>query len=73
MALYQALLERLHGAGTLDWSRAALDSASVPAKRMARPVGKWFLGLRLDLSAQTYPAFRLAPLAKMESRASWSS
>jgi transposase len=35
-ALHRALLERLHGAGQLDWSRAALDSASVPAKRGAR-------------------------------------
>ena len=69
-ALHRVLLERLHKAGQIDWRRAALDSASVAAKRMARPVGKWFLGLRLDLSAQTYPAFRLAPLAKMESRAS---
>jgi transposase len=35
-ALHRALLERLHGAGQIDWSRAALDSASVPAKRGAR-------------------------------------
>jgi transposase len=35
-ALHRALLERLHGAGRIDWSRAALDSASVPAKRGAR-------------------------------------
>ena len=34
--LHHALLERLHGAGQLDWRRAALDSASVPAKRGAR-------------------------------------
>ena len=32
-ALHRALLERLEGAGQLDWSRAALDSTSVPAKR----------------------------------------
>ena len=32
-ALHRALLERLQGAGQLDWRRAALDSASVPAKR----------------------------------------
>src|ERR671933_1112131 len=32
-ALHRALLERLHGAGQIDWRRAALDSASVPAKR----------------------------------------
>ena len=35
-ALHRALLERLHGAGQIDWRRAALDSASVPAKRGAR-------------------------------------
>ena len=29
------LLERLSKAGQLDWSRAALDSAAVPAKREA--------------------------------------
>jgi transposase len=33
VALHRALLERLDGAGHLDWSRAALDSASVPAKK----------------------------------------
>ena len=35
-ALHRALLERLEGAGQLDWQRAALDSASVPAKRGVR-------------------------------------
>ena len=35
-ALLRVLLERLHGAGQIDWRRAALDSASVPAKRGAR-------------------------------------
>ena len=40
-ALDRALLERLEGATQLDWRRAALDSASVAAKRMARPVRKW--------------------------------
>jgi transposase len=34
--LHTALLERLDGAGRLDWSRASLDSASVPAKRGAK-------------------------------------
>ena len=32
-ALHRVLLERLHGAGQIDWRRAALDSTSVPAKR----------------------------------------
>ncbi len=31
-ALHRALLERLQAAGQIDWRRAALDSASVPAK-----------------------------------------
>jgi transposase len=35
-ALHRVLLERLHGAGQIDWRRAALDSAAVPAKRGAR-------------------------------------
>ena len=39
-ALHRALLERLHGAGQLDWRRAALDSASVPAKRGARTLAR---------------------------------
>jgi transposase len=34
--LHTALLERLEAADRLDWSRASLDSASVPAKRGAR-------------------------------------
>ena len=32
-ALHCILLECLEGAGQIDWSRAALDSASVPAKK----------------------------------------
>ena len=39
-APHRVLLERLHGAGQLDGRRAALDSASVPAKRGARPPGR---------------------------------
>jgi transposase len=35
--LHQVLLGRLHDAGQLDWSRASLDSASVPAKKGALP------------------------------------
>ena len=31
--LHRVLLERLSNAGHLDWSRASLDSAAVPAKR----------------------------------------
>lgn len=39
-ALHRVLLGRLHGAGQIDWRRAALDSASVPAKRGARRRGR---------------------------------
>jgi transposase len=35
--LHQTLLDRLGAADQLDWSRASLDSASVPAKRGAKP------------------------------------
>jgi transposase len=34
--LHRELLQRLANADKIDWSRAALDSASVPAKRGAR-------------------------------------
>jgi transposase len=35
-ALHRKLLDRLGQADQIDWTRAALDSASVPAKRGAR-------------------------------------
>ena len=35
--LHRAMLERLAHADEIDWSRAAVDSRSVPAKRGARP------------------------------------
>lgn len=31
--LHRLLLERLHQANQIDWSRACLDSASIPAKK----------------------------------------
>lgn len=34
--LHRALLDRLGKAGLIDWSRASLDSASVPAKKGER-------------------------------------
>ena len=34
--LHRTLLDRLGEAGRIDWDRASLDSASVPAKRGAR-------------------------------------
>ena len=36
-ALHRELLDRLGDAGQLAWSRASLDSASIPAKRGAMP------------------------------------
>ncbi|MFH5927496.1 IS5 family transposase [Roseomonas xinghualingensis] len=38
-ALHRALLERLQAAGQIDWRRAALDSASLAAKRGGAEVG----------------------------------
>jgi transposase len=38
--IHQAILERLAGAGQIDWSRASLDSASVPAKKGAKKPGR---------------------------------
>ena len=38
--LHQALLDRLGDADRIDWSRAALDSASIPAKRGANSPGR---------------------------------
>jgi transposase len=38
--LHRVLLERLAGAGAIDWSRVSVDSASVPAKKGAPPPGK---------------------------------
>jgi transposase len=35
-ALHRVLLDRLGEAGQIDWSRASLDCASIPAKRGAR-------------------------------------
>jgi len=38
--LHRALLDRLHAAGQIDWSRAALDGASVRARGGARRPGR---------------------------------
>ena len=38
--LHHVLLDRLGEADRIDWSRASLDSASVPAKRGARRPGR---------------------------------
>jgi hypothetical protein len=37
MRLHRTLLERLADADQLDWSRAALDSSAIAAKKGARP------------------------------------
>jgi transposase len=38
-ALHRTLLDRLGAAGQIDWSRACIDSAAIPAKRgVRRPV-----------------------------------
>lgn len=39
-ALHRAMLEKLQDADALDWSRAALDSASLPAKKGAPRRGR---------------------------------
>jgi transposase len=39
-ALHHALLDRLGEADRIDWSRASLDSASIPAKRGATSSGR---------------------------------
>jgi transposase len=38
--LHRVLLEKLAGAGAIDWSRVSVDSASVPAKKGAPRPGK---------------------------------
>src|SRR5918994_4802708 len=38
--LHQTLLERLEAAEQIDWSRASLDTDSVPAKKGARKPGR---------------------------------
>src|SRR5215208_3486434 len=38
--LHRSLLDRLGSRGRIDWSRAALDSASIPAKRGANRLAR---------------------------------
>jgi transposase len=61
-ALHRALLDRLGEADRIDWSRASLDSASIPAKRGARPPARiQRIGENRDRSAMlwsTEPASR---------------
>jgi hypothetical protein len=66
--LHQGLLERLHAAGEIDWWRVSLVSASVPAKRMARPIRKWLWIRGLSsLHKRIRPSDE--PLPKIEIRA----
>ena len=67
-ALHRELLRRLRAADRIDWSRACIDSASLAAKRMARPVGKWFVRAGVGSLHQRIPSQGRA-LAKMEIRA----
>jgi transposase len=46
--LHRALLDRLGRANAIDFGRCSLDSASFPAKRMVRPVGKWLVSAGLS-------------------------
>jgi transposase len=53
--LHRVLLERLADAGQLDWSRAALDSAAVAAKRgVGRPAGTRRIAVRRAQSAMLW-------------------
>jgi transposase len=71
--LHRVLLERLHQAGDLDWSRASIDSASIGAKRMARPVCKRRLGDDMISLHKRIRHVGASAAAKMEIRASRSS
>ncbi len=54
--LHQVLLERLHAAGEIDWGRASLDSASVPAKKGGLPPARTRrTGARRERSATSSP------------------
>jgi transposase len=48
--LHTLLLERLEAAGKLDWSRASLDSASIPAKGGEALARTWARILRIGPS-----------------------
>lgn len=52
-ALHRALLDRLGDAGQIDWSRASLDSASIPAKKGATQPGRI---QRIGVRPRGYPA-----------------
>lgn len=62
--LHHVLLERLHASGAIDWSRACLDSASVPAKKRGLPPARTrrtaASGARAVISSPTREAPRSA-------------
>jgi hypothetical protein len=53
--------------------RSSVKSSRTWRERMARPVGKWFVSNDLSSLRKRIRPFGIAPLAKMEIRASWSS
>ncbi len=60
-SLHQVLLVRLHVAGQLDWRRAALDSASVQAKRgvlRPAPTPRTAAGRAANAISQSMPGGR---------------
>ena len=61
--LHRALLDRLGRANAVDFGRCSLDSASFPAKRMARPVGKRLVPAGLSSLQKRIrpPGVRLGP------------
>jgi transposase len=55
--LHRVLLERLQAASAIDWSRAALDSSSLGAKRGARTSGR-----TRRIAASRAPSATLLPM-----------
>ena len=76
--IWENLFRELAGCGRsadtqmIDSTHIKAHRSAAGGKHMARPVGKWLLSW-LEQSAQTYPAYRLCALAKMEIRALCSS
>jgi transposase len=67
--LHHVLLDRLGRANAIDWSRAALDSASVPAKRGAkRPGPAPRTGAGQGPSATSSPTRAASPLPSRSAR-----
>src|SRR4029450_14105501 len=66
-ALHRTLLDRLGEADRIDWSRASLDSASIPAKRGASASGR----TRRIAANRARSAILWSSEAASPSRASW--